>query len=332
MLCQFTTYGFRHAHALCHTHHIARLVSYRTSRLNPVLTSSIPTRYAYTMFLSHHQLTLGSDSSKSTILQPTNPPAVMTKPTVVLVHGMWHSAEHFKPLIEALESQNYKVVAVSNPSSPGPATAAAPATFEDDCEAIRSVVERELASANVLVVCHSYGGAPASNSLRGLSTSARAAFSHSTSVIGIAYICAAVLPAGVTFLQAIGGQPKRIHDLSAGDGFARVGEPGPNFYFYNDLPDDEAGRWASLLGPQSWKTATDGVVEFEAYAEVPAHYLYCALDQAIELKVQRHMVAQAEDRSGKAFRTEEVESSHSPFLSMPGRTAEFVRRSAGEEV
>lgn len=255
----------------------------------------------------------------------------MTNPTIILVHGAWHSPEHFQPLIEALESRNYKVAPVYCPSSTR--NVAAPrANFEDDCEAIRSVVLRELDSANVLVVAHSYGGVPSTNALRGLSPSARAASHHTTSVTGIAYMCAAVLPKGITFLQALGGQPKRIHDLSANDGYARVGEPGPKHYFYNDLSDSEAEHWASLLGVQSWKTATDGILEFEAYAETPAHYLYCTKDQALEVEVQKIMVANAEERTGAVFRTEEVESSHSPFLSMPGKTAEFIRRSAGEEV
>jgi len=256
----------------------------------------------------------------------------MAKPTIVIVHGAWHSHPAYsKPLIDVLESHNYKAVAVTCPSSPQTATAT-PATFEDDCEAVRSVVLRELETADVLVVAHSYGGVPASNALQGLSPSARAASNHTTSVVGIAYMCAAALPAGTTFLQALGGQPLQIHDLSANDGFARVGEPGPGHYFYNDLPDDEARHWASLLGLHSWKTATDGVVQFEAYAEIPAHYLYCTLDQAIDVGAQRAMVEQAEERSGKAFRTEELESSHSPFLSMPGETAGFIRRSAGEGV
>ena len=267
------------------------------------------------------------------LLQPTNyqHTSDMTKPTVVLVHGAWHSPAHFKPLIEVLESHNYKTAAVSCPSS-SPSATATPATFEDDCEAVRSVVLRELDTANVLVVAHSYGGVPASNALQGLSPSSRAASDHTTSVAGIAYICAAALPTGITFLQAIGGQPLQIHDLSANDGFARVGEPGPEFYFYNDLPDDEAKHWASLLGLHSWKTATDGVVEFEAHAEIPPHYLYCTQDHALELAAQRMMVEQAEARTGRAFRTEELESSHSPFLSMPEKTADFIRRSAGEEV
>jgi len=187
------------------------------------------------IFLVQHQVSTGTIHFGNI--------AGMTNPTLVLVHGAWHSPDHFKPLIQILESHKYKAVGVTCPSSPRTATTI-PAPFEDDCEAIRSIILRELDSANVLVIAHSYGGVPASNALRGLSPPARAASNHTTAVTGIAYISAAAIPAGTTFLQALGGQPKQIHDLSAKDGFARVGESGSEHYFYNDLPADEAKHWA----------------------------------------------------------------------------------------
>jgi pimeloyl-ACP methyl ester carboxylesterase len=249
-------------------------------------------------------------------------------PTLVLVHGAWHSPKHFEPLTQVLTSHGYRTIGVDCPSTNDTQTRS---TFEDDCEAVRSAVLKELATADVLVVAHSYGGAPASSALRDLSQTARSAAGQATSVIGIAYICAAVLPAGITFLDALGGNALAIHDLSADDGFVRVAEPGPAHYFYNDLQSSEATRWASLLRPQSWVAVTDGVVRFEPYTEIPAHYLFCSKDRAIPVEGQKGMVAQAEAKCGKAFRTEELDCSHSPFLSLPEETAEFLRRSAGEE-
>lgn len=249
-------------------------------------------------------------------------------PTLLLVHGAWHCSKHFEPLIEVLNSHGYKTVGVDCPSTNETQTRA---TLQDDSDAVRSAILRELKNADVLVVAHSYGGLPASDATRGLSKTARSASGHATSVVGIAYICAAVLPAGISFLTALGGEPAALHDLSANDGFVRVADPGPGYYFYNDMPKDEAMRWASMLRPQSWAAVTDGIVQFEACTEIPAHYLFCSEDQALTIEIQRNMVATAETRSGKTFRTEELESSHSPFLSMPKRTAEFLRRSTGEQ-
>jgi pimeloyl-ACP methyl ester carboxylesterase len=249
-------------------------------------------------------------------------------PTLVLVHGAWHSPKHFEPLTKVLKSHGYKTIGVECPSTNDTQTRS---TFEEDCEAVRSAILTELAAADVLVIAHSYGGAPASSALRDLSQTARSAAGHATSVVGIAYICAAVLPAGITFLDALGGKALAIHDLSADDGFVRVAEPGPAHYFYNDMSSSEVTHWASLLRPQSWIAVTDGVVNFEPYAEIPAYYLFCSKDQAIPVEGQKGMVAQAEAKSGKAFRTEELDCSHSPFLSLPEETAAFLRRSAGEK-
>jgi pimeloyl-ACP methyl ester carboxylesterase len=249
-------------------------------------------------------------------------------PTIVLVHGAWHSPKHFDPTTKVLVSHGYKVVGVDCPSTNDTQTLN---TFEDDCEAVRSAVLQELETADVLVAAHSYGGAVATSALQGLSLAARSASGHATSVIGIAYICAAVLPAGISFLDALGGNPVAIHDLSANDGFVRVSSPpGPEHYFYHDLSEEEAKHWASLLRPQSWVAVTSGVVTSEACMEIPAHYLLCSEDRAIAIEVQKGMVAGAEGRSGKSFRTEELECSHSPFLSEPEKTAGFLRRSAGE--
>lgn len=248
-------------------------------------------------------------------------------PTLVLVHGAWHCSKHFEPLTKVLNAHGYKTICVDCPSTNDTQTRA---TLQDDCEAVRSAILRELKTADVLVVAHSYGGLPASDATQGLSQAARSASGHATSVVGIAYICAAVLPAGISFLTALGGSPAPLHDLSADDGFVRVADPGPEHYFYNDLPKDEARHWASMLRPQYWAATRDGIVQFEACTEIPVHYLLCSKDQALSVEIQSTLVLQAEKRSRKAFRTEELDSSHSPFLSMPEKTAGFVRRSAGE--
>jgi pimeloyl-ACP methyl ester carboxylesterase len=230
-------------------------------------------------------------------------------------------------LANILESHGYKVVNVNCPSTNDTQTLS---TFDDDCEAVRAAVLHELDTADVLMVPHSYGGTVTTNALEGLSSTSRSASGYATSVVGIAYLCAAVLPPGIAFLEPFGGKALPIHDLSANDGLVRVGPPGPQHYFYNDLSDSEAAHWASLLRPQSWIAVTNCIGKAEAYMEIPVHYLFCTKDQAIPFEGQKAMVAQAEARSGKKFRTEELDCAHSPFLSMLKETVEFVRRSAGE--
>ncbi|KAK3048183.1 hypothetical protein LTR09_010522 [Extremus antarcticus] len=63
----------------------------------------------------------------------------MSLPTIVLVHGSWHSPEHFGPLINNLQSHGYKCVPVALPSTQSPDLP--PSTLGDDTTAIRDTVD-----------------------------------------------------------------------------------------------------------------------------------------------------------------------------------------------
>lgn len=137
----------------------------------------------------------------------------MSKPTLVLVHGSWHSPLHYDGLIKDLETHGYKVVPVSLPSTQSPGLP--PASLTDDTSAVRIAVLSGLdAGNNVVVIAHSYGGTPANNALKGLEVNSRKADSASTAVTAIASLCAIPTPAGSTFRDNLGGQPAPIHDLS----------------------------------------------------------------------------------------------------------------------
>lgn len=248
----------------------------------------------------------------------------MSRPTLVLVHGSWHCAEHFSPLIEDLRSHGYKCVPVSLPSTQSPDLP--PATFEDDTIAIRNEVLAELDQNDVVVVAHSYGGAPTNNALERLDLASRSAAGAPTAVRAIVFLCSIPLPKGATFLNGLGGKPMPIHDLRTED-FTWVGQPGPQHYFYNDLSSKEAQKWSDLLRPQSWQ-AYHGELTYAAYMDIPSAYLYCTLDQAFPLQAQQGLVSAAK-KSGAKFEIEEtLEASHSPFLSRVEETSAFVRRVA----
>jgi pimeloyl-ACP methyl ester carboxylesterase len=149
----------------------------------------------------------------------------MSKPTLVFVHGSWHSPEHFGPLINNLQSHGYKCSPVSLPSTQTPDTP--PATFADDCSAIRKTVVEELDSGNnVVVIAHSYGGLPTNNALHGLHAASRSANQSKNHVQAIIFVAAAPMPPGRSFINVLGGKPGPIHDLRTEE-FCWVGEPGP---------------------------------------------------------------------------------------------------------
>ncbi|KAK4499938.1 hypothetical protein PRZ48_008124 [Zasmidium cellare] len=248
----------------------------------------------------------------------------MSKPTLVLVHGSWHSPEHFGPLIEDLTTHGYKCVPVSLPSTQSPDEP--PANLTDDTLAVRSTVEVELAKNNVIVIAHSYGGTPTNNALKDLSTASRHAAGHKTSVLSLIFLAAIILPPDTTFLAALGGHPHPIHELRTPD-FAWVGPPGPEHYFYNEMPPEEATKWAGKLRVQSWRAYTEATT-YAAYREIECFYLRTRRDRAIPFEMQGGLLEGVEKDGGRV-RWEAVDADHTPFIGKSlGATSEFVRRVA----
>lgn len=252
------------------------------------------------------------------------------KPTLVLVHGAWHRPEHFSPLVNILHDlHGYKCVTVSLPSMEY-----TPETghkgLAEDTSAIRKTILAELStnpSTDVVLVAHSYGGIPAMNSLQDLDKSARSKAGHQNCVSAAALICAFVLTIGPTLLDIVNASSLTapIFDL-VGNGCNIPNNPKHNFY--HELPQAESEHWISLLRPQSL-VANVSPVTCEGFREVPTSYLVCTEDRAIPIDAQRAML---EALKPTELRTEEIASAHSPFLSVPERAAEFVRRSAGEKI
>lgn len=251
-----------------------------------------------------------------------------SNPSLVLVHGSWHRPEHFEPLVKVLSGHGYKCVPVNLPSMQSPSVQP-PASLADDTRAVRDVVTAELDGGhNVVVIAHSYGGGPTNNALQGLNAQARKSAGANTAVLAIVFLCSIPLPAGTSFLQALGGKPQRLHDRSKDPELAYVGEPGPGYYFYNDLSAADVEKYSAMLRPQSWRAYEDETT-YAAYMDIPSWYLHCTKDQAFPFGAQQALVG-ATVEAGAQIGTETVEAAHSPFISMPEETAAFIMKAAGE--
>ena len=251
----------------------------------------------------------------------------MVRPSLVFVPGAWHSPAHFAPVISHLTKLGYHCTSATLPSV-GPEVGLT--SFDPDVEAVRNAVLRELDKGqNVVLIGHSYGGVPGVSALAGLNTQSRTAAGFSTSVTGLALICAFIVPARTSLAEIL--QEREIPAWHVYDGdLIKFGPPGPEPLLYQDLPPAEAAHWASLLRPWSFKVSGSKGL-YSAWEDIPTSYLLCTLDNIIPEPLQRRMIKTVSD-SGTQIRVEEVESGHSPFLSMPERTAQFIQSSTGESL
>lgn len=205
-----------------------------------------------------------------------------------------------------------------------------PNDMNADIATVRHAIITELdKGTDVILLAHSYGGYPALSACKGLDTKTRQAKGEATSVLGISIIAGFLVPEGSSQYDLGDGLPAPIHDVQ-GDMLYINDPPGPILAFYNDLPIEEANKWAAMLVPQAWVT-NKGKATYSAYEDIPTSYLVCKNDQALPAFIQTMFVDDAR-ASGANVQAYECDSGHSPFLSMVPEFGDWVRMIAGEEV
>ena len=128
------------------------------------------------------------------------------KPTIVIVPGAWHPATLYSDLASQFQTAGYGTIVASHPSldSKIPETA----TCQQDTESLRqlctSLIQEE--NANILLVCHSYGGIPGGGAASGLSKADRLHEGKSGGIIGLVYLSACIVPKGIPLTEHMGGK------------------------------------------------------------------------------------------------------------------------------
>ena len=78
------------------------------------------------------------------------------KPTILFVHGSWHTPKHFERVEELFHSHGYDTICPRQPS----AGKLPPIGLMEDAQCIKSELERliEVENKEVIIIAHSYGG------------------------------------------------------------------------------------------------------------------------------------------------------------------------------
>lgn len=245
--------------------------------------------------------------------------------TFILIHGAWHGGWSFDSIAPLLEAQGHQVIAPDLPgmSSTKPATDAELAAVTLDGWAKFTAGLCEKAEQKPVILCgHSRGGLV-------LSQTAEEA-SHS--IDALVYICAMLLPNGVSRVDVKAQQSsnpafdaiKRDHP----SGHASIADPeGAPAVFAQLSPPDLARQAASRMVPEpSAPTQTRLKLSDEKYGSVPRHYIECLHDLTIPIADQRMMQALQPCDSVTA-----LDCDHSPFLSVPDTLADALLKIASKQ-
>ena len=275
-----------------------------------------------------------TEAQKSSFAEYRPQPSGM-KPTIIFVHGAWHSPDCFDKVIAFLSERDYYTRKVHLPSvgRSVPVTSTGP-----DTDAVRRAVLAETTKGrDVTVVCHSYGGIPASQALQGLGKPSSP--DRKGRVVSFVYLTAFMPLEGLSISNLSAQHPdtKSVPlDVTPEGNLVVKKDPSPVPFFYGDLSPEEAAYWVTRLEPQAAATFGDPL-KYAAWKDIPTFYLFALKDMAIPIDIQRGFVKDARDLLDKEegpgtgrrrISTEEIDSSHSVFLSHPDETAAYIQRAA----
>ncbi len=246
------------------------------------------------------------------------------KPTFIFVPGAWHRAETWDKVIALTSAKGYKGVAVALPSTLGnPA-----ATFGDDVTEVQKAISAETSQGlNVVIVAHSYGGFVGNSAIKGFARTSSESASGNGHVIGIALIASGFTQTGKAFLDMVGGKPPPQWVMNEEAGFADIVVDARDM-MYHDLPEDEGNIWVGKLTKQSLLSLTGGAeYAYAGWKDVPSWYLVTLDDHTHPEQVQEYIISYAESENADVTKRTIV-ASHSPMLSKPQETANFLIEAA----
>ena len=217
--------------------------------------------------------------------------------TVVLVHGAWHGAWCWQPVVDRLEAAGVPVVAID---LPGHGDDRRPLTdLHGHGDAVRAALDR--IDGPVLLVGHSFGGAAITD-----------AGTH-PAVRHLVYVTAFCIDTNETVMtnDLEGGAGTVLEQAIRfeADGTITVDPEVAVEAFYADCEPDRAAAAVARLVPEH-AAGFGQSPRVAAWRERPSTYVLCTDDRAAMPALQRNLAARCDD-------VVEIAASHSPFESRP---------------
>ncbi|KAJ4358663.1 uncharacterized protein N0V89_003247 [Didymosphaeria variabile] len=248
----------------------------------------------------------------------------MAKPTVLFMHGSWHTPAHFAPVRAVFENAGYPTSCPRQPSTRGLATVGLAEDAERITSELVTLIEGE--EKDVIVVAHSYGGVVATQAVRKrFARQEREKEGEKGGVLRIVYMCAFLLQDGENLMGAFGiGEGDALPPFIVVDDRKMCTMADPAARFYSDLSLQEQQKWVGLLVPNAAHTQATPITH-AAYLYHPVTYLFCEKDEALPLEVQEQMVEKVRALGVKVVE-ERCAAGHSPYLSMPETVLDVIER------
>jgi pimeloyl-ACP methyl ester carboxylesterase len=236
----------------------------------------------------------------------------------LLVHGAFHGAWCWEPVIRELEAAGHSATAVDLPGAGDDTTPIGEVTLDSYADRVCAALAAE--EAPVVVVAHSMGGMAVT----------QAAARCGDRIAALIYVCA-FLPADGQSLVDLTELPEGAGDMVQANMIVE-GEPptatmprGPALEAFYGMCTDEQATWAvERVEPQPLAPfVTPASLGESADDGPPRFYIVSTQDKSIPPALQRRMA-----RERATAEVVEIEADHSPFLSATSELVGLLERFA----
>ncbi|WXC46481.1 hypothetical protein QX201_006182 [Fusarium graminearum] len=240
--------------------------------------------------------------------------------TVVIIPGSFAKPTLYERLVQSLARDGIQSEIVDLPSV-GRKEGKAPATLSDDVDEIASVVEKILdEDKEVILLAHSYGGVPATQSLETLSQTARQSQGKKSGVTKIVYLAAVALPVGGSVLALLTAQDYLIIE---DDYMTLTPECAP--FIYSESPPEEALKLARELPQHSTASYRDQLT-YAGYQDAEVHYIICEQDKLVVPEYQFGMLEILKGMTNGNVGVHKIQSGHAPHINHPDNLTKIIRQ------
>ncbi|KAK0625398.1 Alpha/beta hydrolase fold-1 [Bombardia bombarda] len=249
---------------------------------------------------------------------------------ILIVPGSFTYPDLYNPITDPITARGYEIKTIAlrsagpAPGQPRENNSSSPPTLYDDAAYISAEIEKLADQGkHVILIGHSYGGAAASESVRGLRLDERRKQGKPGGIARLAYI--------TSLVPAVGRSAAEVMQDTSNGGMMVPDENGWLHFpshaetaaiSFSDLPPDEGIAWVGRFSLHS-AAAFGTPLTHAGYTDVPVEYLICELDRAIPAKVQRDGIALIEQVSGRKVRVASIQAGHVPMASKLEETIEW---------
>jgi pimeloyl-ACP methyl ester carboxylesterase len=212
---------------------------------------------------------------------------------VVLVHGAWHGAWCWDPVVEELQRRGVAVDAVELPLT----------GLAEDVGVARAAAQAM--GPDTVLVGHSYAGLVISEAAIGLPSVRRLVYlaalmcqAGEDSAAILARYDSPLLASVVMTETAVTVDPAKAWDL-----------------FYGDSDEGKAEELTAKFRPMPLEPMAQ--ISEPAWTSIPSTYVVCTNDRAIPPEAQRWMASRADE-------VVEIPTDHSPFVTRPELLADVI--------